>query len=137
MVTPLVALERLVVALLVGVLIGLDRERAEVRKAHRLFAGVRTFPLIALAGAVPMLVLDTVGAVLLLGSLLAVVGVTLVSYVRTSASGDLGATTEIAAVVTFLLGVVAGVGQLVVAGAAGVGVAVLLTAKPSTPSGWF
>ena len=98
MVTSPVALERLLVALLVGVLIGLDRERAEARKA----------PL-----------------------LLAVVGVALVSYVRTSASGDLGATTEIAAVVTFLLGVVADAGQLVVAGAAGVGVAVLLAAKPS------
>jgi uncharacterized membrane protein (DUF4010 family) len=131
MVTSPVALERLVVALLVGVLIGLDRERAEARKAHLLFAGVRTFPLIALAGAIPMLVLDAVGPLLLVGSLLAVVGVALVSYVRTSATGDLGATTEIAAVVTFLLGVVAGAGQLVVAGAAGVGVAVLLAAKPS------
>ncbi len=46
------AIERLLVALLVGFLIGLDRERAEVRKAHAEFAGVRTFRLIALAMAV-------------------------------------------------------------------------------------
>ena len=37
-------LKGLLVALLVGLLIGLDRERAEVRKGHPLFAGVRTFP---------------------------------------------------------------------------------------------
>ncbi len=45
------SLERLLVALLVGLLIGLDRERAEVRKGRKLFAGIRTFPLISLLGA--------------------------------------------------------------------------------------
>lgn len=122
--------ERILVALLVGALIGLDRERSEVRKTHQIFAGVRTFPLIALIGAVPMLVFDIAGPALLIASFLAVATVTVVSYIRTSKDGDVGATTEIAAFATFLLGVLAGAGYLQVAGAAGVGVAILLVAKP-------
>ncbi len=125
-----VALERLLVALLIGILIGLDRERAEVRKARQIFAGVRTFPLVALAGAIPMLLLDRAGPLLLAVTLLAIAAIAVVSYVRSSGSGDIGATTEVAAVATFLLGALAGAGQLVVAGACGVAVAVLLVAKP-------
>jgi uncharacterized membrane protein YhiD involved in acid resistance len=51
------ALGRLLVAILAGLLIGVDRKRAEV---HKLFAGVRTFPSVALAGDVPMLLHDVV-----------------------------------------------------------------------------
>jgi uncharacterized membrane protein (DUF4010 family) len=125
-----VVLERLLVAILIGILIGLDRERAEVRKARQIFAGVRTFPLVALAGAIPVLLVEDVGPLLLAVSLLAVAAIAVVSYVRSSATGDVGATTEVAAVATFLLGALAGAGQLVVAGACGVAVAVLLVAKP-------
>jgi len=126
---PLV-LERLLVALMIGILIGLDRERAEVRKARQIFAGVRTFPLVALAGAIPVLLVDRVGPLLLAVSLMAIAAIAVVSYVRSSATGDIGATTEVAAIATFLLGALAGAGQLVVAGACGVAVAVLLVAKP-------
>ena len=123
-------LERLLVALLVGVLIGLDRERAEVRKARQIFAGVRTFPLVALCGAVPVLLVPQLGPLLAAVSLLAIAAIAVVSYLRSSAGGDIGATTEVAAIATFLLGALAGAGQLVVAGACGVAVAVLLVAKP-------
>jgi uncharacterized membrane protein (DUF4010 family) len=127
---PTGTFERLLVALLVGFLIGLDRERAEVRKHHQVFAGIRTFPLIALAGALPMLVVDTVGPALVVASFLAVAAIAVVSYIRGSAAGDIGATTEVAALATFFLGALAGAGKLVVAAGAGVGVAVLLVAKP-------
>jgi len=125
-----VVLERLLVALMIGILIGLDRERAEVRKARQIFAGVRTFPLVALAGAIPVLLVERVGPLLLAVSLLSIAAIAVVSYVRSSAGGDIGATTEVAAVATFLLGALAGAGELVVAGACGVAVAVLLVAKP-------
>ena len=128
--TTIPALERLLVAMLVGFLVGLDRERAEARKDHALFAGVRTFPVIALAGAIPMLLEDRVGPALLVATFLAIAAVAVVSYVRTSAHGRIGATTEVAALATFLLGALAGAGQLVVAGAAGVALAVLLVGKP-------
>jgi uncharacterized membrane protein (DUF4010 family) len=124
------ALARLVVALLIGFLVGLDRERAEVRKGRELVAGIRTFPLIGLAGAVPMLVGGPLGMALLVASLLTVGAVLVASYVREAAAGHVGATTEMAAVAVLLLGALAGAGQLEVAGAAGVAVAVLLAAKP-------
>jgi uncharacterized membrane protein (DUF4010 family) len=125
-----VVLERLLVAILIGILIGLDRERAEVRKARQIFAGVRTFPLVALAGAIPVLLVQDVGPLLVAVSLLAIAAIAVVSYIRSSATGDVGATTEVAAVATFLLGALAGAGRLVVAAACGVAVAVLLVAKP-------
>jgi uncharacterized membrane protein (DUF4010 family) len=124
------SLEGLFVALLVGFLIGLDRERAESRKKQDVFAGVRTFPLIALAGAVPMVLMPIVGPALLVASFAAVAAVAVVSYIRSSAAGEIGATTEMAAITSFLLGALAGSGQFVMAGAAGVTVAVLLAAKP-------
>jgi uncharacterized membrane protein (DUF4010 family) len=124
------ALQRLLVALLVGLLIGLDRERAEVRKHQKLFAGVRTFPLIALLGGGLALAHVEIGVWPLVAGLIAVAAIALVSYQRAAHEGELGATTEIAALTTYGLGVLAGLGQLVVAGAAGVTVAVLLAAKP-------
>ena len=124
------SLEGLLVALLVGFLIGLDRERAEVRKGRDVFAGVRTFPLIALSGAVSMVLMPIAGPALLIASFAAVAAVAVVAYIRSSAVGEIGATTEMAAIVSFLLGALAGSGQLVMASAAGVTIAVLLVAKP-------
>src|SRR5262245_34496196 len=122
-------LARLGVAWLGGLLIGLDRERAEARKARAEFAGVRTFPLIALAGCVPMLLINTVGPWLVIAAFV-VVGALIVAAYLKSAGEHVGATTETAAVATFLLGALAGDGQLLLAGAAGVAVAVLLLFKP-------
>jgi uncharacterized membrane protein (DUF4010 family) len=124
------SLEGVAVALLVGFLIGLDRERAEARKGHEAFAGVRTFPLIALVGALATILLPVAGIALLVTSFAAVGAIAVVAYLRSSAGGGAGATTEVAAVATFLLGALAGGGQLVLAAASGVAVAVLLVAKP-------
>jgi uncharacterized membrane protein (DUF4010 family) len=125
------SLQSLAVALLVGLLIGLDRERAELRKKRELFAGIRTFPLIAMLGAALTLVRAPLGPWPVIAGFLAVAGISLVSYARGAGQGDMGATTEVAALGAFALGSLAGVGQLVVAGAAGVAVAVLLAVKPS------
>lgn len=121
---------RLGVALLVGLLIGLDRERAEARKQRDLFAGIRTFPLIALAGAVPASRLDSWGVVPLIASFLALAALTAVAYYRSTGKGNIGATTETAALVTFLLGALAGSGHLLLAAGIGIAVALLLNAKP-------
>jgi uncharacterized membrane protein (DUF4010 family) len=119
------ALQRLLVALLVGLLIGLDRERAEERKNRRLFAGIRTFPMISMLAAA----LSLVNPWLLALGFVAVGAIALVSYHQTAQKGDVGATTEVAALVTYALGALAGMGQLVVAGAVGVAVLVLLVTK--------
>jgi len=126
----LVAVERLGVAVLIGLLIGLDRERTRPDGRGRLFAGVRTFPLIALAGALPMLIPAPAGLVLLASAFLGVSLIAGVAYLRSSAAGEFGSTTEIAALTTFLLGALAAHGDIAVASASGVAIAVLLAAKP-------
>jgi uncharacterized membrane protein (DUF4010 family) len=125
----LTAVERLGVALLIGLLIGLDRERSPKDARGSLFAGVRTFPLIALTGALPMILAPPLALVLLAAAFLGVSAIAGVAYLRTSSTGDVGSTTEIAALATFLLGTLAGAGELVVAAATGVAIAVLLHAK--------
>lgn len=124
------SLERLAVALAIGFLVGLDRERAEIRKDQGLLAGVRTFPLIALSGALSALLLDVAGVWLVVATFAAVSTITAIAYLRSSAAGHFGSTTEIAALVTFLLGVAAGTGHLQIAASVGIVVAVLLAAKP-------
>jgi uncharacterized membrane protein (DUF4010 family) len=124
------SIEGLLVAVLIGFLIGIDRERAEVRKGQPLLAGVRTFPLIALVGAVSVFLSDAGGSLLVVATFLAIATISAISYARASRAGSIGATTEIAALVTFLLGALAGAGEILVAGGCGVLVAILLVAKP-------
>lgn len=121
--------ERLAVALAIGFLIGIDRERAELRKARGLFAGVRTFPLVALAGAVPTLLAPALGAWIVIASFAGVAAIAAIAYVRSSVE-DAGATTEIAALTTFWLAALAGSGEILVSVAGGITVALLLAAKP-------
>ena len=130
----LAAIERLGVAVLIGLLIGLDRERTQPDGHGRLFAGVRTFPLIALAGALPMLILPPAGLVLLACVFLGISAIAGVAYFRSSSEGEYGSTTEVSALTTFLLGSLCGYGMLGVASASGVVVAVLLAAKPRLES---
>ena len=98
---------RFAIALLIGVLIGLEREYARLKEDVKAFAGVRTFPLIALLGCCAALITDLGGpwafAVLagLVGLLIAI------SYAIDAFKGQVGMTTEIAAVVVFVCGALA------------------------------
>ncbi len=118
------ALRGIIVALGVGLLIGLERERRKGEGADRAPAGIRTFALAALLGALGALVplpgafpvaATFVGAIALLG------------YARRRRA-DPGITGEVALVVTFLLGALA-VAQPVLAGGLGAAVAILLASR--------
>jgi uncharacterized membrane protein (DUF4010 family) len=119
-VDPLAMALRFGAALGLGVLLGLERERA--KSAEPSFGGVRTFGLIALAGGVAGF-LDTSldRSSLALAVFVAVAALVTVSYRVTAQSGELGVTTEISALVAFLLGYLCVSGH--VATAAGLGVA--------------
>ena len=108
------------IALAIGLLIGAERERS-VSPAP--FAGVRTFALAALAGAVAHLI----DPLLLAAAVIAAAGLTAATHVRT-AERDPGLTSDVALVLTVLLG---GLAVTLPALAAGVGVAtaVVLLAK--------
>lgn len=126
-------MSRLGVALALGLLVGLQRQFAKHDDDEDLFAGARTFSLLAIAGAVSTLLSLRFDSAVPLGVALVAVGsVVAIGYLSGTRAGSTGLTTEIAAIVTFLAGAVAGVGELTFAGAIGVAVTALLAAKPYT-----
>lgn len=86
-------------ALGLGLLIGSERERNKGQGPDRQVAGVRTFTLTSLAGAVAL----TIGELTLIAIGLTIGLMVVVGYQRTRAR-DPGMTTEIALITTFLLG---------------------------------
>jgi uncharacterized membrane protein (DUF4010 family) len=113
----------LAVAFGVGLLIGIEREQRKGADPAHIVAGVRTFSLIALAGAVSTLIgtaLIAVGA--------AFVGLAALASYHRSRETDPGLTTEIAMFIAFLLGVLA-MHQRELAAGLGVGVALVLALK--------
>ncbi len=96
------------VALAAGALIGIERQQAQSLSKRLYIGGVRTFPLIALTGALSALLSHTMGvwpvllALLVVGSLL-----TVSFYEEWEKERSSGATTQVAAFITFLLGVLA------------------------------
>src|SRR6185503_16416268 len=94
------------VALAAGALIGLEREQSHGIDRRPGLGGVRTFPLLALSGALSALLSHSMGTWPIIGSLL-VVGAFLsisraLEFDKDTAAG---VTTEVAALITFLLGV--------------------------------
>jgi uncharacterized membrane protein (DUF4010 family) len=126
----LAALERLGVALALGLLIGLERgwESRELPEGSRV-AGFRTFAIISLLGAVITL-LSPDSLVPFAAGLLALGAAGALGYWRESEHQHIGLTTEIAALLTFGLGALAGKGEFIVASSTAVIVAILLGFKP-------
>ena len=115
-------------ALSLGLLLGLERERK--RDAELLFGGIRTFALIALLGALGAFMereLDQSWFVL--AGFAAVATLVIVSYATTAARGALGITTEITALLAFIVGVLCAWEKVGVASAATVVCLLLLTLK--------
>lgn len=119
---------RFAAALGLGLLLGLERERA--KHPDTAFAGVRTFALIALSGAtaayveaaldLPWLVLAAFGALAAL---------VVASYAVAASRGDFGMTTEVSALLAFLVGALCMWGHVQVAAAVTVSALFLLALK--------
>ncbi|MDX1740144.1 MAG: MgtC/SapB family protein [Rhodothermales bacterium] len=126
------------VALAIGLLIGLQREYAhwsehQKNEGESLFAGARTFPLLALFGCAAALLTSIVSSPLVLfGAVLGAGMVVAVAYYFEAQSGSGGITTEMAALSTVLIGALCYYGHLGLAAALGVGVTVLLAMKIQT-----
>ncbi len=118
-------------ALLIGVLIGLQREYAYGDPAGGLFAGARTFALMSLFGATAAFISDVMGSTLIfmgLSSVLAVM-VIVAYFIGARDRGEVGLTTEVAALVTILIGAICYAHSVEFATALGVLVTVLLAIK--------
>ncbi len=115
---------RLLSALAIGLLIGAERERRKGEGPSRSPAGIRTFAIASLIGALAVVI----GPDWLLAiAVLAVAALSTAAYLR-SAQEDPGLTTEASLIVTVLLGGLAVQHTGVAAGTA-VGVAVLLASR--------
>jgi uncharacterized membrane protein (DUF4010 family) len=121
------------VALLIGLLVGLQRERAgddDENNDISSAAGVRTFSLMALIGCGTAYVAELLGSPWAFVAILLPVGALLtVAYYITGARGSVGLTTEMAAVLIVIIGALCYWDELALAAALGVVTTALLTFK--------
>lgn len=121
------------IALFIGILVGLQREHVSdefTNRPREMFAGVRTFALMSLAGCTAALVTDLLALpVLFIGFFLLMGGLVTVAYFVTAWHGEVGMTTEMAAIMTILLGALCYWDQIPLAAALGVTVTALLSFK--------
>jgi uncharacterized membrane protein (DUF4010 family) len=122
---------RFAVALGIGIIIGFERERKRATGAE-MFAGVRTFAVLALVGATAALLADhTESPLPLVAVVLGVSALLVAAYVRImEANHGTGLTTEIAALLTLLIGALCYYRYVTLAAAIGVALLVLLSLKP-------
>lgn len=123
--------QRLGLALAIGLLIGLERgwQERDVAEGGRV-AGLRTFALIGLIGGICGALEPRLGGIavgLAFASLAAILAA--FRWLEAGHDRDYGITTLIAALLTFLLGLYAVMGDMTAAAAAGVASAILLASK--------
>ncbi|MDT8404902.1 MgtC/SapB family protein [Sulfuriflexus sp.] len=120
------------VALAIGLLIGIERgwKEREAKEGERV-AGVRTYGLIGLLGGTSALLAQEFG-VLYLGLVFIGVAGTLVTVyiVNFHRRNDVGITSLVAGLLTFILGALAAMGNVAIAAASGVVATLLLSYKP-------
>ncbi|MDO8417405.1 MAG: DUF4010 domain-containing protein [Agitococcus sp.] len=118
-------LEILAVAFGLGLLVGLQREKAASE-----IAGIRSFPLITLSGALTGLLAQSFGGWVLAAGMLAISAMLISSsIIKQSKQYDAGITTEVAALLMYGVGAYLTVGNMALAIVIGGVVAVLLQMK--------
>ena len=111
-----------------GILVGLERERTQDHTTA--FAGVRTFALISLAGATAAYMEVSLNLRwLALAAFIMVAALIVASHVIAGLRGKMGITTEVTAILAFLVGALCIHGSLGVAAAVGVACVLLLALK--------
>jgi len=122
-------------ALLIGLLVGLQREYAHLQQEQeeKSFGGTRTFALLGLVGCTAAFVAEQLESPLVFVAIVAIIGgLIMIAYVSTAREGSIGMTTEAAAVTTLLAGAICFWGELAIAAALAVAMTVLLELKLQT-----
>ena len=116
------------IALVLGALVGLEREYAQYRKRGHDYAGIRTFPLIALFGALAAYLGDIIivwvhiVAIILMGSLI----VSAYFVTRDKKKHHTGATSEVAGLIVFFVGILCYHGELILAAVIAITMTIIL-----------
>jgi uncharacterized membrane protein (DUF4010 family) len=123
---------RFVVALAIGLAAGFERGwKQRDEPSGRREAGVRTFTIVALTGFAAGVALERFGALFSSAIALGVFALIAIIYFTDvdDDKADRGATTEVAAILTFVLGALAGAGEVLAAGITGAVLVALLHMK--------
>lgn len=122
-------------ALLIGLLVGLQRAYAHLQQEEeeKSFGGTRTFALLGLLGCTAAFLAEQMQTALVFVAIAAVIGgFIMIAYAATVREGNIGMTTEAAAVTTLLAGAICYLGELALAAALAVAMTVLLELKLQT-----
>jgi uncharacterized membrane protein (DUF4010 family) len=121
----------LLAALIIGALVGIEREKSKVLSGNVGIGGVRTFTLFSLTGALGAMLAQALGSPLVLvAAVLGVTALAVAGYViQARAARAIGLTTETAAVTVCLLGAACTAGYPEVALACGIAVSAFLAYK--------
>lgn len=103
---------RLMVAAGIGFVIGLERERSFLPQQTEVFAGVRTFTLVAVLGLLACFLKFYLSNWIFEVVLLGLIAFTVVSYILNFKHGHSGGTTEVALIVIYLIGAVVLLGYI-------------------------
>lgn len=103
---------RMLVTAGIGFVLGLEREYSQYSEKGEIFAGLRTFTLVALLGFLTAYLGITFTYWIFIAGFLGVVTIVAISYWVTSNEGNIGSTTEFAIIFTFLLGGLVLVGSI-------------------------
>jgi uncharacterized membrane protein (DUF4010 family) len=123
---------RFAAALLIGALVGLEREFVQQRSGEQEFGGIRTFSLMSLLGAVAAYISQDLGIVVFIVAYLGLILLLWTSNLSTALRGiDEGITSEIAALLVPLFGAMVIWDYAAMAGAMGVITALVLALKPT------
>jgi len=121
---------RLAVAALAGLAVGIEREwTVKMRDRPPRLAGVRTFLLLGVLGAIAAQLSQAGFAGAAFAVAAGTAGLVVIGYARSARSGDVDATTEVAALIVVGAGAFAGFGWLALASGVSVGTAFVLLEK--------
>lgn len=119
---------RFVLALGLSFLVGLERESSALFSKGRVFAGVRTYSLIGTFGFGCALLRESAPWMLPIG-MIALAGLAVVGYLAKLKEGHVGWTSEVAAIITFVMGALCLVADIWVPMAIGIITTLLLSEK--------
>ena len=118
------------VALALGAFVGLEREYHRKKGGHQ-YAGIRTFPLIALFGALAAYFGEKVSPWALVGGMLLMGIIILISYFTLNQGKHkyMGATSEVAGFITFFIGALCYYGEITFAAVLTITMTIILYAR--------
>lgn len=126
----LLLIQRALIALALGFLIGLEREYSKrVQDKVEQFAGVRTYTLMALLGFLCAYLALRYGDWVFIAGLVSLVALVIAAYGLSAKPGAYGITTELAGILAFLIGALVFQGEVLFAVIVAVVVTVLLSLK--------